>query len=401
LQILANQTFKTGLDIFASDPKLSEGWGRCGLLANQASVDADLVNAWKVVYEQLGERLVALFGPQHGYSGTVQYNMIETSHDKHGPSGLPVYSLYGETREPTEEMFAGLDTLIIDLQITGCRIYTWKATIDLCLKAAKKFSKKIVILDRPNPVGGEVIEGRVLDSSAMSFVGAGALPMRHGLTTAEAAKFLNDKHAADLEVVAMENWDPKQLWHELGRDWVLTSPMLPTSDAVFVYPGLVMIEGTHLSEGRGTTLPFQMIGAKYVKDSEALIEKIVEISGGAPGVKLRPASFIPTWNKWENETCEGFQIIVEKAEEVRSYILTLAIIRAFIELYPNDFEFEKPGYEYDYENLPINLLIGSLEADQKLRAEGFSINDSFWTEGIEEFADEAQKHLMYKRPFIF
>jgi uncharacterized protein YbbC (DUF1343 family) len=394
---LASQTFKTGLEVFASNSKLSKDWGRCGLLANQASVDASLVNAWKICSDQLGPRLVALFGPQHGYSGTVQYNMVETSHDKHGPSGLPVYSLYGETREPTEEMFSTLDTLIIDLQITGCRIYTWKATIDLCLKAAKKFSKKIIILDRPNPVGGEIVEGRVLDDSAKSFVGAGALPMRHALSTAEATRFLNEFHDADLEIVEMKNWDPKKYWHQLGRDWVLTSPMLPVSDSVYVYPGLVMIEGTHLSEGRGTTLPFQLVGAKYVTDAEELIDRIHEISAGAPGVKLRAASFIPTWNKWQKETCEGFQIIVENAADIRSYNLTLAIIRAFIELYPKDFEFEKPGYEYDYKNLPINLLIGSLKGDQLLKADKFSIQDSFWVDGINDYIEKIGKYLIYPR----
>jgi len=237
----------------------------------------------------------------------------------------------------------------------------------------------------------------VLDSGFESFVGSGTLPMRHGLTTGEAALFLNQKHHADLEVVKMEGWDPKKYWHELGRDWILTSPMLPQTDSLYVYPGTVLIEGTNLSEGRGTTLPFQFIGAPYIKEPTAFIAKIKEHSDGAPGLKFRPASFIPTWNKWQGKGCEGIHLVIENFAKIRSYALTLAIIRSCIELYDKEFEFEKPGYEYDYENLPINLLIGSKVADKMLLAANFSNSDHFWHDGIEDFIEKVKPMLLYPR----
>jgi uncharacterized protein YbbC (DUF1343 family) len=395
---LAKSPVKFGIDLLASNPSLSKNWGRCGLLANQASVDERLVNAWKIAQSSLDSRLVSLFGPQHGYSGTVQYNMIETNHGTHLDSGLPVYSLYGETRQPTGEMLSGLDTLVIDLQITGCRIYTWKATIDLCLRAAKEHNKRVVILDRPNPLGGELLEGRTLDPEARSFVGSGAFPMRHGLSTGEAARFLNIGVEAELEVVEMQGWDPTQYWSDLGRPWILTSPMLPHVDPLYVYPGLVLMEGTNLSEGRGTTLPFQFVGAPYLKNAHQLMEETIRLAGGQlPGVRLREVSFLPTWNKWQGEECQGVHIVVDNFKAIQSFNLALCLIKAFSIQCPEGFAFEKPGYEYDFKNLPINLLLGALKADQHITKSDFSKDDPFWSEGIEDFIETASGILLYDR----
>lgn len=198
----------TGLEVLLAKPQTGQAWGRCGLVCNQASVTMDFKPAWTTLRESLGNRLVALFGPQHGFYGTAQDNMIETAHEQRGEFNLPVYSLYSETREPTAEMLEGLDTIIIDLQITGCRIYTWKATIAACMRAAAKHGKRVVVLDRPNPVGGEVLEGRVLELDATSFVGEFPVPMRHGMTAGEAARFFNKSIHAELEVVKLEGWNP-------------------------------------------------------------------------------------------------------------------------------------------------------------------------------------------------
>lgn len=394
--------FRLGIERLAADPRMSSHWGRCGLVCNQASVTRDYTPSWRIAKSALGERLVALFGPQHGFAGTAQDNMIETGHAHHLATGLPVYSLYSETREPTEAMVSDLDTLVIDLQIVGCRIYTWKATIAACLRAAKKFSRRVVVLDRPNPLGGVHLEGRALDDDAHSFVGEFPMPMRHGLTAGEAALFFNASIGSELEVVALNNWDPKLLAdHYYGakrRPWILTSPNLPTLSPLFVYPGTVMLEGTNISEGRGTGLPFQLIGAPYLRDSDKLITRIRELCDhDVPGIVMRSAAFEPTSQKHMGQVCNGLQLHVESPEDVRSFRLTLALIRAFMELGDGGFAWKTPPYEYDHETLPIKLIVGSHIADRQFEKAAFSIHDPFWRDGIERYIDAVEPHLLYPR----
>jgi uncharacterized protein YbbC (DUF1343 family) len=402
---MARAGLTVGLERLAAEPRLAASWGRCGLVCNQASVARDFTPAWRVAHTALRERLVALFGPQHGLAGTAQDNMIETGHGRHLATGLPVYSLYSETREPTAEMLAGLDTLLIDLQIVGCRIYTWKSTIAACLRAAKKHGRRVVVLDRPNPLGGVHLEGRVLDDDAHSFVGEFPIPMRHGLTAGEAARFFNASIGAELEVVALEGWDPKLLAHHYygpeGRPWVLTSPNLPTLAPVFVYPGTVLLEGCNISEGRGTGLPFQLIGAPYIQDSARLVARIGELSGdGLPGVFLREAAFEPTSQKHMGKVCNGLQIHVTGPDAVRSFRLTLALIRAFIEQGEGGFQWKQPPYEYDHVTLPIKLIIGSRAADRHLEKGAFSVQDAFWRDGIQRYIAAVKPHLLYARSML-
>ena len=392
----------TGLEVLLSNPHTGEGWGRCGLVCNQASVTRDFKPAWTVLRELLGKRLVALFGPQHGFYGTAQDNMIETAHEKRGEFDLPVFSLYSETREPTAEMLESVDTIIIDLQITGCRIYTWKATIAACMRAAVKYGKRVVVLDRPNPVGGEILEGRVLERDATSFVGEFPVPMRHGLTAGEAARFFNKSIKAELEVVKLEGWNPGAMWSDLHRPWVLTSPNLPTIDPVYVYPGLVILEGTNISEGRGTGLPFQFCGAPYIRKHGILAAKIRELMGlsgrsDPPGLHLRDAAFEPTSGKWARQTCRGVQVHVTNPNAVRSFDLAVTLVRACIELGEGQFAWKDPPYEYDLVTLPMKLIIGSQVADQKFMATSFSIADPWWHEGITGYKDAASSSLLYKR----
>lgn len=395
-------TLLTGLDVWAGSPDLSKDWGRCALLCNQASVSLNYRPAWQVVQNILGDRLVALFGPQHGFYGTAQDNMIETGHVSDSEFGVPIFSLYSETREPTAEMLDGVDTIVIDLQITGCRIYTWKATIAACLRAARRHGKKVVVLDRPNPVGGEILEGRVLDDDAKSFVGEFPIPMRHGLTAAEAALFFNESIGSELIVVPMKFWDTRSFWSDLGRQWVLTSPNLPTIDPVYVYPGLVILEGTNISEGRGTGLPFQFCGAPYINKPRHLVEKIQMILGLAsgdhpPGLFLREASFEPTSGKWKQQVCHGAQVHVFEPGKVQSFDLAVALVRACIELGEDQFAWKDPPYEYDLVTLPMKLIIGSQIADQKFYADDFSISDDFWHAGHHTYAEAARKILLYPR----
>lgn len=379
--------------------KDTQAWGRCGLLSNQASVTADFRPAWAVARDLLGTRLTSLFGPQHGFAGTAQDNMIETTHTRHIATGLPVFSLYSETREPTAEMLASLDTLIVDLQIVGCRIYTWKSTIGGCLRAAKRHGKRIVVLDRPNPLGGVLLEGRMLDDDAQSFVGQFAMPMRHGLTAAEAAKYFNATIGANLEVVSLEGWQPDSYWCDLGRPWVLTSPNLPTPDPVYVYPGTVMLEGTNISEGRGTGLPFQLIGAPYIKQGGDVIRRMQQLIGDFPGLHIREAAFEPTSQKWKGQVCNGVQLHVQDPRAVRSFKMTLALIKAFMDVGEGAqaFAWKDPPYEYDYETLPIKLIVGSRAVEQHLSRDRFDPRDAFWDAGIPEYIKAVEPYLMYPR----
>jgi uncharacterized protein YbbC (DUF1343 family) len=387
-----------GLEQLSSDASLAKQWGRCGLVCNQASVTSDLTPAWTILSNAIGSRLTALFGPQHGFYGTTQDNMIETKHLKHETFGVPLYSLYSETREPTADMLTNVDTIVIDLQTTGCRIYTWKATIAACMRAARKNGKRVVVLDRPNPVGGEICEGRVLDMDSTSFVGEYPIPMRHALTAGEAAKFFNLNIGCDLQVVAMKHWDPKSYWGDLQRPWVLTSPNLPTIDPVYVYPGTVIFEGTNISEGRGTGLPFQFIGAPYLPEGDAFRDRVLKILGGkSPGVFLRSAQFEPTSQKWMGKTCKGLQIHVTDCRAIRSVDLSIALVRAAIELGDGRFAWKDPPYEYDYETLPMKLIYGSQVTDQKFLTKEFRMNDSFWHEGIKSYIEAASSILIYPR----
>ena len=237
-----------------------------GLVCNQASVDHNYQHAADLLHEHPEVNLRALFGPQHGIRGDVQDNMVETEHGIDRKTGLPVYSLYSETREPTEAMLRDIDIIVFDMQDVGCRIYTFVYTLANCMRAARKWGKKVVVCDRPNPISGGGVAGNVLEPEYASFVGQFAIPTRHGMTVAELARMFNDHFNLDseIEVVPMDGWQRK-FWHdETNAPWVLPSPNIPTIDSATVFPGTVHFEGTQISEGRGTTRPFELIGAPYI-----------------------------------------------------------------------------------------------------------------------------------------
>src|SRR5262249_39002288 len=234
-----------------------------GVVCNPASVDGELRHVAALFPEHRRAKLAALSGPQHGFRSDVQDNMIETGHGQDCTRRVPVYSLYSETREPTAAMLAGVDAVVIDLQDVGTRIYTYIYTMANCLIAAKKHGVKAVVCDRPNPIGGVAVEGPMLVRGFESFVGMYPIPMRHGMTIGELATLFNDAFGigADLEVVAMRGWQRALYHEETGLPWVMPSPNIPTSESAVVYPGTVLFEGTNVSEGRGTTHPFELVGA--------------------------------------------------------------------------------------------------------------------------------------------
>jgi uncharacterized protein YbbC (DUF1343 family) len=334
-------------------------------LANQASVDGHQRYAWDLLAARFPGQLAALFSPQHGLFGQQQANMIESPHGRYEPLGLPVHSLYSETRRPTTEMLPGLDCLVIDLQDVGTRVYTFIWTVQQCLIACAQAGVSVVILERPNPLGGAVVEGPMLDPNYRSFVGGSPIPLRHGLTLGELALLINREQqiGAALEVVRMEGWRREMLWRDLNRPWVWPSPNMPRFETTLLYPGQVLLEGTNLSEGRGTTLPFEVCGAPYV-DSHRLVAELKRYEH--PGLALRPIYYVPTFDKWQGHRCGGVALHVIDPPAVRSVATTVILLATASRLYHCQFAWLPPPYEYETVKPPIDILFGSPRLRERL-----------------------------------
>lgn len=348
---------KTGLENFIEHPPEAIAGQRLGLLCNPASVDARLGHARLAIHRLVGDRLAALYSPQHGFYAEKQDNMIESDNRKDPVLGLPIFSLYGETRIPTEAMLAPIDTLLVDIQDVGTRVYTFIYTLSYCMEACARMGKRVIVLDRPNPVGGRLIEGNCLDPQYRSFVGRYPIPMRHGLTIGEIAKLFNGPFGigCDLTVVPMQGWKREMLFEDTGLPWVAPSPNLPTPDSALVYPGQVIWEGTNLSEGRGTTQPFELFGAPYL-DPDTVLRQMDD--GDLDGAVLRPVEFEPTSQKWAGRPCGGFQLHVIDPSSFRPYRTSLRLLQIVSSIYPDDFQWKSPPYEYEYEKQPIDLILG-------------------------------------------
>jgi len=368
---------------------------RLGLLCNQASTDRHFTHSRDLILQAFPGQLTCLFSPQHGFFSEKQDNMIESGHSTDSVSGLPVFSLYGETRKPLPAMFENLDILLIDLQDVGTRVYTFIWTVVYCLQTAAETGKKVVILDRPNPVGGHIIEGNLLKSTCRSFVGLYEIPMRHGLTMGELAQLCNCemKIGAELEVVKMQGWQRRMFFSDTGFPWVFPSPNMPTPLTALVYPGQVIWEGTNISEGRGTTLPFELVGAPFI-DHQQVLEKISTIS--LPCCLLRPIIFEPTAGKWEGERCPGFHVHVTKKEGFLSYRLSLALLQALLDLYPNKFSYKPPPYEYEFKQLPMDMILGDGELRTAL-ADGVDILEleQSWQQELTVFDELRRSVFLY------
>jgi uncharacterized protein YbbC (DUF1343 family) len=331
---------------------------RVGIVCNPASVDGELRHVADRVAAHPRAHLSAIFGPQHGFRSDVQDNMIETPHGRDEIRRVPVHSLYSDTREPTPEMLDGLDVLLIDLQDVGVRIYTYIYTMANCLKAARRQGLKVIVCDRPNPIGGEDVEGPVLVRGHESFVGMYPIPMRHGMTIGEIARLFNEHFGigADLEVVAMEGWRREMYFDATGLTWIMSSPNIPTSDTTMVYPGTVLFEGTTISEGRGTTRPFELVGAPWIvgeRFAEAMNRRRL------PGVFFRPVAFEPTFHKHARERCGGCQIHVRDRRVFRPVMSAIALLETCRTSDPDRVLWRDPPYEYEHERLPIDVLAGS------------------------------------------
>jgi uncharacterized protein YbbC (DUF1343 family) len=407
---------RTGLEILSlSRPKWLRG-KRIGLLMHPASVTSDFVPARDIAHRLFGKKLTTLFGPQHGTAGEKQDNMVESPHGFDTELMIPVYSLYSETRKPTPAMLDHLDVLLVDLQDVGCRVYTFEWTTALALEACAAAGKEVVILDRPNPLGGEVVEGNLIREGYRSFVGLYPVPMRHGLTLGEMAALINARlgdspknarprprkdgpgmscpGACQLTVLPMHGWKRRMLFPDTGLPWVLPSPNMPTFDSAMVYPGQVLLEGTNMSEGRGTTRPFEIFGAPFLdtRRFRAAFE-----SRRLPGVALREQPFQPTFQKWSGRLCFGFQLQVTNRKTYRPYLTTLAILQDILAEHRLDFIWKQPPYEYVTDKLPVDVLTGD-PAVRKVLESGSSLArlERSWKKEISAFLREVRPFRLYR-----
>jgi uncharacterized protein YbbC (DUF1343 family) len=387
---------RLGIDTFLSHPPADLLQKRWGLLSNQASVNKDGYYSKDLLRGKFENNLTCLFSPQHGFWGTEQDNMIETPDSLDPGTGLPIYSLYSRTRRPTAQMLESIDVLLIDLQDVGTRVYTFITTLAYCLQEARKYKKEIVVLDRPNPIGGEQVEGNLLQTSLTSFVGVYPIPMRHGMTLGELARLFNQEMGigAELRIIPLEGWSRSFYFDQAQTPWILPSPNMPIVTTALVYPGQVLLEGTNLSEGRGTTRPFELFGAPFLDPS-----KILQFIKDLPlqGVKLVEMAFRPTFQKWQGQECRGFFLWVQDPGIYKPYRTTLALLQALLALYPNDFQWKSPPYEYETERLPIDLLIGNQALRQALEAgEPIDKLEASWQPELIKFLNLRKGYVLYQ-----
>jgi len=369
---------------------------RVGLICNQASVDHSYRHAADLLHNHPDIQLRALFGPQHGIRGDVQDNMIETSHGLDRKTGLPVHSLYSETREPTDAMLQDVDVLVFDMQDVGCRIYTFVYTLANCMRAARRLGKKVLVCDRPNPINGASVAGNILEPEYASFVGQFPLPTRHGMTVGELARMFNEhfKIGCDLEVILMTGWK-RAFWHDdTDAPWVLPSPNMPTLDSATVFPGTVHFEGTQVSEGRGTTKPFELIGAPYIYP-DAYADRLNGL--GLLGVFFRSCAFQPTFQKHAGATCGGVQIHVTDRDSFEPWFAGIAMTKLIHDMYRDEFRWKVPPYEYVYDKNPFDVISGTTKIREAFE-KGTPLEEieDETKAPLEEFKELREAYLLYQ-----
>jgi len=394
---LKHKLVYTGLDIIDRKwPKSLKGTN-AGLLVHPASINRNLKHSIEICLKSRNFKVTTLFGPQHGIHGETQDNMIEWKGFIDKKTGLPVYSLYGDYRQPTPLMLSDIDVLIIDLQDIGSRYYTFIWTMDMCFHSCSHMNKSVVILDRPNPIGGHITEGNVLKSEYASFVGLKPLPVRHGMTIGEIANYLRNEFypGLDLYIIPIQNWKRNIWFNETGLIWVLPSPNMPALDTALVYPGMCLLEGTNISEGRGTTKPFEIFGAPFI-DPENLVGRLKELH--LPGVVFRPMYFEPTFQKYAGKLCGGAQIHIMNREKFKPFKTGIAILRIIHDLYPDKFSWKLPPYEYEYEKMPIDIIAGTDNLRIKIeKGETIEKIEEWYSDECRDFNRKyRKKYLIYK-----
>ncbi len=391
----ATRTVRVGIERLLDEDRSLLAGARVALVSNPASIDSRIRHSTEILGDDPGIELAAIFGPQHGFRSDLQDNMIETPHARDARRRIPIYSLYSETREPTPEMLRDIDVLVVDLQDVGTRVYTYVYTMANCMRAAARHGVRVVVCDRPNPVGGTAVEGAILRPDCTSFVGQFPIPLRHGMTIGEIARLFNQEFSigAALDIVPLEGWRRSMYFDDTGLPWVMPSPNIPTLDSTIVYPGAVLFEGTMLSEGRGTTRPFELIGAPWI-DGDSLAAAMN--ARGLPGVHFRPTFFEPTFQKHARETCGGCQLHVTDRQAFQPVRAAVELLDEFRRQNPPAFAWRQPPYEYEHDKWPIDILYGS----DRLRTTVDNGGDvskliASWREEEEGFRKTREKYLLY------
>ena len=352
---------RTGLDVWVSEGFQALKGKRVGAIVNPTSVDAQLRHLADLLQQAEGVTLAALFGPEHGVRGEAQYMVAVDDEPSDARTGVPVYSLYGHTFEslsPRPERLRGLDALVFDIQDVGARYYTYVYTLALAMKAAARAGIPFYVLDRPNPIGGDLVEGNLVGDGFRSFVGLYALPNRHGMTAGELARLFNEEErmGAELHVVPCQGWARQMRWRDTGLHFVSPSPNMPTPDTALVYPGMCLGEGTNVSEGRGTCRPFEQFGAPWLRP-DAVADALN--SEGLPGVRFRACSFTPTFDKFRGESCGGAFIHVTDGRAFRPLLTGIAVFRAARMLGGAGFQWRADAYEFVEDVPAFDLLCGT------------------------------------------
>ncbi|MFJ7469598.1 exo-beta-N-acetylmuramidase NamZ domain-containing protein [Peribacillus frigoritolerans] len=381
------QKVSPGIEVLLKDEKNVLRGKKVGLITNPTGIDSKLTSIVDLLHDDPDIHLTALFGPEHGVRGDAQAGAsVEYYIDE--KTGLPVYSLYGKTKKPTPEMLKDVEVLVFDIQDVGTRYYTYIYTMAYAMEAAKENDIPFIVLDRPNPQGGESVDGPVLEPEFSSFVGLYPIPLKHGMTVGELATLFNEefKIGADLKVIKMKGWKRDMDYDDTGLPFVLPSPNMPTVSTTFVYPATGLIEGTNVSEGRGTTKPFELIGAPYI-NSDELAGKLNALR--LPGVKFRAASFTPTFSKHAGKLSHGVEVYITDREEFKAVPTGLHIIKTIQDLYPGDFEFLAANN--------FNLLIGNGWVMSRIK-EGSSVNEIMKEYQVKQdaFKKVRKNYLLYK-----
>ncbi|MFC1715530.1 exo-beta-N-acetylmuramidase NamZ domain-containing protein [Candidatus Poribacteria bacterium] len=383
-----SQTIKLGLSVLLEEKLDFLGGRSVGLITNATGVNENLEDNISLFCENPDINLKAIFSPEHGLWGAAQ-DAISISSFQHEGINIPIYSLYGKTRKPTQEMLEGLDALVFDIQDVGVRFYTYISTMATAMETCAEHDLSFFVLDRPNPIGGLRVEGNILEPEFSSFVGYYPIPIRHGMTTGELARMFNEQFqiGAQLDVVTMSGWRRDMWFDDTELQWIMPSPNMPTLTTAIVYPGTCFFEGTNVSEGRGTTRPFELIGAPWI-DAHRLADELNQLS--LVGVKFRPTCFIPTFAKHKDQRCGGVQVHVLNREEFAPVKTALNMIDTIRRIYPDEFQWRGDDRPF------FDLLMGTDKVRKQLSS-GESVDNIMdsWTDERLKFLENRSAYLLY------
>lgn len=387
---------KSGLEMILEKFPAELKGKRIGILCHAASVTRNFSHITDIFFKKDECRLTAIFGPQHGLFGQTQDNMIEWSGETHPVYKIPVFSLYGKHRKPTSGMLDNIDALIIDLQDVGARLYTYVWTVKLCMEACAEAGITIWLLDRPNPIAAINYDGPVLKEEFFTFVGGASIPLCHRMTIGEIAIWVKEKYVkkCDLRVIWMKNWCRSMMHNDTYLPWVIPSPNMPTLNTAIVYPGTVLIEALNLSEGRGSTLPFELFGAPFI--DPYLLKNNLD-ARHIPGCSFRIHNFIPTFNKFSDLFCNGIQVHVTDIGSFRPVSTTLEILDGVIQTSPvGAMKFNEPPYEYEYNLKPFDILSGDSGMRKTLEnRKSLETEKERWADETEDFKKEFSQFSVY------